>query len=298
MTERSQVPEAMGQLRPCGMRAACAEIIATAVKRRHEPQQVVGDLPGAEITGKKARSIRYQMTIAKLPLAQAIDELDVDAAEINEPPVRDLAAGGFLKQQRNVVPIGGTGTGKSHAAIAIARACIRRGARGRFFNVVGLVNKREAETRAKAASPTALPASTASCRTSPATSPSRSPAASCCSTSSAASSSAARSSPPQPRPRRMAHWPRRHQEDHRAPRPAHASLRHRRDRQRVPALQEPRLTTPPARRPTQPSPHRLASDSPLQRQPRSARQTAAPPWTPLQPPNSTLSDKTGSCRVT
>jgi DNA replication protein DnaC len=46
------------------------------------------------------------------------------------------------------VLIGGTGTGKSHAAIAIARACIRRGARGRFFNVVDLVNKLDAETRA------------------------------------------------------------------------------------------------------------------------------------------------------
>ena len=30
----------------------------------------------------------------------------------------------------------------------MARACIRRGARGRFFNVVDLVNKLEAETRA------------------------------------------------------------------------------------------------------------------------------------------------------
>ena len=42
----------------------------------------------------------------------------------------------------------GTGTGKTHLAIAIARAAIRNGARGRFFNVVDLVNKLEAETRA------------------------------------------------------------------------------------------------------------------------------------------------------
>ena len=40
------------------------------------------------------------------------------------------------------------GTGKTHLAIAIARACIRDGARGRFFNVVDLVNKLEAEGRA------------------------------------------------------------------------------------------------------------------------------------------------------
>src|SRR6202161_3995475 len=40
-----------------------------------------------------------------------------------------------------------SGTGKSHLAIAIARACIRDGARGRFFNVIDLVNRLEAESR-------------------------------------------------------------------------------------------------------------------------------------------------------
>jgi DNA replication protein DnaC len=61
--------------------------------------------------------------------------------------VRDLIGGNFLAHQRNVVLVGGTGTAKSHLAIAIARACIRGGARGRFFNVVDLVNRLEAEGR-------------------------------------------------------------------------------------------------------------------------------------------------------
>src|SRR5262249_37565515 len=39
------------------------------------------------------------------------------------------------------------GTGKTHLAIAIARSCIRSGSRGRFYNVVDLVNRLEAETR-------------------------------------------------------------------------------------------------------------------------------------------------------
>jgi len=39
------------------------------------------------------------------------------------------------------------GTGKPHLALAIARSCIRAGARGRFYNVVDLVNRLEAETR-------------------------------------------------------------------------------------------------------------------------------------------------------
>ncbi|CCD96750.1 conserved hypothetical protein [Bradyrhizobium sp. ORS 375] len=61
--------------------------------------------------------------------------------------MRDLAAGSFLAQQRNAVLIGGTGTGKTHLAIAVARSCIRAGARGRFFNVVDVVSRIESETR-------------------------------------------------------------------------------------------------------------------------------------------------------
>jgi len=131
------------------MRTAYDEIITTAVKRQHEPQQIIGDLLAAEISEKQARSIKYQMTIAKLPLAKEIDEFDFEAAEVNETLIRDLATGDFLDHQRNLVLIGGTGTGKTHLAVSVARACIRAGRRGRFFNVVDLVNKLDAEARAE-----------------------------------------------------------------------------------------------------------------------------------------------------
>jgi DNA replication protein DnaC len=146
--ERSQILETMGGLKLFGMRTAYDEIIATAVKRQHGPQRVVGDLLAAEIAEKQARSIKYQMTIARLPLAKDLDDFTFDGTPVNATLVRDLAGGGFLAQERNVVLVGGTGTGKTHLAIAIARACIRGGARGRFFNVVDLVNKLEAEGRA------------------------------------------------------------------------------------------------------------------------------------------------------
>jgi DNA replication protein DnaC len=130
------------------MKAAYDEILTTAIKRQHEPQRIIGDLLAAEISEKQARSIKYQMTIARLPLAKEIDEFDFADTPINETLARDLAGGDFLQHQRNVVLIGGTGTGKTHLAVAIARACIRNGARGRFFNSVDLVNKLDAEARA------------------------------------------------------------------------------------------------------------------------------------------------------
>ena len=145
--ERAEILAAMSALKLYGMKAAFDEIITTAVKRQHEPQRVVGDLLTAEITEKQARSIKYQIAIAKLPLAKDIGDFHFDNTPVNETLVRDLTRGDFLAQQRNVVLIGGTGTGKTHLAIAVARAGIRDGARGRFFNVVDLVNKLEAESR-------------------------------------------------------------------------------------------------------------------------------------------------------
>jgi DNA replication protein DnaC len=145
--ERTHLFDLMGELKLYGMKAAFDEIMATAVKRQHEPQRIVGDLLTAEVSEKQARSIRYQLTIAKLPLAKDLDDFEFAGTPINETLVRDLAGSAFLAQQRNAVLVGGTGTGKTHLAIAIARNCIRGGARGRFYNVVDLVNRLETETR-------------------------------------------------------------------------------------------------------------------------------------------------------
>jgi DNA replication protein DnaC len=145
--ERTQLFELMGKLQLYGMKAAFDQIMATAVKRQHEPSRILGDLLKAEISEKQARSIKYQLSIAKLPTAKDLDAFQFEATPINQTLVRDLAGGGFLAQQRNIVLVGGTGTGKTHLAVAIARSCIRCGTRGRFYNVVDLVNRLEAEAR-------------------------------------------------------------------------------------------------------------------------------------------------------
>jgi DNA replication protein DnaC len=145
--ERTHILDLMGSLKLYGMRAAFDEVMSHAVKRQHEPPRVVGDLLKAEIAEKQARSIKYQLTSAKLPLAKDLPDFQFEGTPINDVLVKDLAGGGFLAQQRNLVLIGGTGTGKTHLAIAIARTCIRAGARGRFYNVVDLVNRLETEAR-------------------------------------------------------------------------------------------------------------------------------------------------------
>ena len=82
--ERTQLFDLMGELKLYGMKAAFDEIMATAVKRQHEPQRIVGDLLNAEISEKQARSIKYQLTIAKLPLAKDLDDFQFEGTPINE----------------------------------------------------------------------------------------------------------------------------------------------------------------------------------------------------------------------
>ncbi len=147
MTERSEILEMLTALQLSGMRAAYDEIVTTAVKRQHGVEKVIGALLKAEIAAKQARSINYQMGIARLPLAKELADLSFEGTPINGELVAHLAGGSFLDDKRNVVLVGGTGTGKSHIAIGIARSVIRLGRKARFFNAVDLVNKLETEVK-------------------------------------------------------------------------------------------------------------------------------------------------------
>src|SRR6516162_5486997 len=125
--ERTEVLDMMSGLKLYGMKAAYDETLTTALKRKHEPQRFVGDLLKAEISEKQARSIKYQLTIAKLPLAKDVEDFAFKDTPINEALVRDLAGGAFIAQQRNVVLVGGTGTGKTRRARLQRGTCFHGG---------------------------------------------------------------------------------------------------------------------------------------------------------------------------
>jgi hypothetical protein len=97
-----------GKLQLYGMKAAFDEIMATAVKRQPEPQRIIGDLLTAEISEKQARSIRYQLTISKLPLAKDLDDFQFDGTPINETLARDLAGGASWPSGAMPFLVGGT----------------------------------------------------------------------------------------------------------------------------------------------------------------------------------------------
>ena len=56
-----------------------------------------------------------------------------------------MANGNFMEQANNLIFVGGTGTGKTHLAIALAVSAIHQEKRVRFYNDVDLVNLLEKE---------------------------------------------------------------------------------------------------------------------------------------------------------
>lgn len=142
---RDRLTEAMNELHLHGMRSVLDEILSAGIKQRHTPERLLLDLLEAELAERTARSIRYRLGIARFPVDKDLDSFAFGASPVNETQVRSLYAGSFLSNSNNILLVGGTGTGKTHLAIAIARHLIKQGQRGRYFNVVDLVNCLETE---------------------------------------------------------------------------------------------------------------------------------------------------------
>lgn len=142
---RDDVMGLMKTLKFVGMPKAYDEVLAAGRKRRQTTETVIEELLQVEVSERRARSIRYRITQARFPVPKDLDSFEFGKLPVDETQIQALYTGEFIEQQRNVVFVGGTGTGKTHLAIAIASQAVRRGFRARFFNLVDLANQLEQE---------------------------------------------------------------------------------------------------------------------------------------------------------
>jgi DNA replication protein DnaC len=143
--ERHEVIEQLRRLKLYGMVGVYDEAVTQGIRRNNSVQEILMALCLAEAAERTTRSIKYQLGIAKFPVHKNLDTFSFSGTQVNEELIKDLYSGSFLEESRNVIFIGGTGTGKTHLATAIALQCIRLGGRGRFYSVVDLVNRLEQE---------------------------------------------------------------------------------------------------------------------------------------------------------
>jgi DNA replication protein DnaC len=142
---RNKIIELMENLKLFGMKASFDEVLASGARTSATPEKIILALLEAEYAEHRLRAISYQLGQARFPCSKDLDSFDFKASAVNEIQVRSLYEGTFISSRSNVFLIGGTGSGKTHLAIAIASHAVRDGARARFYNLVDLVNQLEQE---------------------------------------------------------------------------------------------------------------------------------------------------------
>ena len=98
-----------------------------------------------ESASRKLSALKARIKAAKFPQPKDLDTFDFKESEVDEVMIRNLYDGNFLKEKKNVVFMGGSGTGKTHLSASIGLSLINRGCWVRFYNLVDLVNELEKE---------------------------------------------------------------------------------------------------------------------------------------------------------
>jgi len=128
-----------------GMAQGLSELVAEPDRQPSLPDHWLKRLIEAEQTDRQVRTLRYQLKAARFPIHRDLASFDFTESPLSEPRLRQLATASFTGTAHNLILVGGTGTGKTHLAIALGVAAVQAGQRVRFYNVVDLVNHLEQE---------------------------------------------------------------------------------------------------------------------------------------------------------
>ena len=100
------------------------------------------NLTDLEVTTRMENGCRRRIRDAKFPLLKPIESFKFEAApDLDLRLVKELLSGQYLKEKRNVIFLGKSGTGKTHLATALGMAACAQGIRTRFTTGCALANE-------------------------------------------------------------------------------------------------------------------------------------------------------------
>ena len=116
---QSQLIEQLMALRLRGMASALEESLTALSQKKLAPTSWLSQLLQAEVADRQARSYQYQLRLANFPMPRDLDSFDFRESAVNETQIRQLHTGEYLSTARNIVFVGGTGTGKTHLVLGV-----------------------------------------------------------------------------------------------------------------------------------------------------------------------------------
>lgn len=107
-----------------------------------EYEELFLDLTRLEIASRAANRLKRRTREARFPLLKPLESFDLSAVpELDIRLFRELTTCEYIREHRNVIFLGKSGTGKTHMATALGLEACKNNYRTRFVTCYGLVNE-------------------------------------------------------------------------------------------------------------------------------------------------------------
>lgn len=134
--------ENLKALRLSHMQGHLESILRQAKETGMNHEDFLLSLTDTELQMRAENRLRRLIRDARFPLMKTLEMFDYEAAPaLNKRLLKELDEGEYIRDKRNAIFLGKSGTGKTHLATALGVSACRQGIPTRFVNGCGLVNE-------------------------------------------------------------------------------------------------------------------------------------------------------------
>ncbi len=109
---------------------------------KEDYEEFLLNLTELEVATRMENGRKRRIKAAKFPLFKPLQTFKFEAApDLDTRLIKELSNGQYIKEARNVIFLGRSGTGKTHLATALGMEACRQGVRTRFVTGCGLANE-------------------------------------------------------------------------------------------------------------------------------------------------------------
>ena len=131
--------ESLRRLRLATMREQAAEVLHTARTQRWAAEDVLRTLLEAEIAARDAANRGIRLKQAGFPVPKTLEAFDMTDSSIPRPTFDYIASLEWVGARENLLLVGPSGTGKSHALVGCGVRAVERGMKVRYIVAADLI---------------------------------------------------------------------------------------------------------------------------------------------------------------
>jgi len=129
-------------LKLSAMAANLERQVRQAREEKEDYEEFLLNLTEMEIATRMENGRKRRIRDARFPLLKPLETFEFEAApDLDTRLIKELANGQYIKEARNVIFLGRSGTGKTHLATGLGMAACGQGVRTRFVTGCGLANE-------------------------------------------------------------------------------------------------------------------------------------------------------------